>query len=390
MQMNQQTPSQLREVFLTGTGQTDLVPSHRAGQTTHELLYRAAVEALNDAGLTFADLDGLAISSFTLAPDHSIDLAVRWNIKPQWLMDSCLGGASGNDMIQHALQAISSGSAQRILVVSGDHFAGDDFKDLVENYNVSARTNFAQMPGMSPNTLFAMLTSNQMRVYGLTKSDYGSLVVRQRDWAAENPHAAYRKPLSLTDYLSSPVIADPLSRYDCVPVVSGASAIVLSIDKADKFAGKSVRVLSSHAQHNPDNQDSDGLSTGLAQVLPKIWQQSGYTVADIDVLSVYDDYPAIVIAQLMDIELLPKVDVSESLARLLASQQPCINSSGGQLSAGQAGAGAGLQGVVEVARALTDQGPVATRGSRVGLVCGYGMVTYRYGSCSNATILERS
>lgn len=372
------------DVFVSGTGQTDLVPSHRAVQGTHELLLAAADEALAEARLTFADIDALAVSSFTLAPDHSIDLAVRWNITPSWLMDSALGGASGNDMIAHAYQGITTGAIKNSLIVSGDHFSEKDFQNLVQHYNVSTQDNFSEMPGMSPNTLFALLTSRQMEKYDLSKTDYGQLVVHQRTWAEQNPHAAHRTPLTLQEYLNAPIVSEPLSRYDCVPVVSGASAVVLTAETSP------VRVIESIAQHNSDFQDSDGLKTGLGIVLEKMWNRTGFDIADIDVISLYDDYPAIVIAQLMETGLLPEQDVSHNLAALLASQHPKINSSGGQLSAGQAGAAAGLQGVVEIVRALRDQGPTQTFGSRVGLACGYGMVTYRHGSCSNATLLERS
>ncbi len=390
--MNQQSTNEsgcVPNVYVVGTGQTDLVPSQRAkepNQGTHELLLTAASEALNEANLTFEDIDGLAVSSFSLAPDHSIDLAVRWNITPSWLMDSALGGASGNDMIAHAFHGLATRSMKNVLIVSGDHFSSSDFQDLVLNYNVSAQDNFGDMPGMSPNTLFALLTRRQMDRYKLTKSDYGNLVVYQRMWAVQNHHAAYRTPLSIEEYLSASVVAEPLSRYDCVPVVSGASAIVLS---SERNTEESVRVLASFAQHNSDSQNSDGLKTGLAILLEKMWNRTGYSIADIDVLSLYDDYPAIVIAQLMEAGLLPEHDVSQNLADLLDSRHPTINSSGGQLSAGQAGAAAGLQGVVEIVRALRDQGPSQTHGSRLGLACGYGMVTYRHGSCSNATLLER-
>ena len=103
----------------------------------------------------------------------------------------------------------------------------------------------------------------------------------------------------------------------------------------------------------------------------------------------YDDYPAMVVAQLLDCGLVDRTNVRNSLNALLDTGRPALNSSGGQLSAGQPGAGAGLQGLVDIANALRDRGPKSTHGAQLGLVTGYGMVTYRYGSCANAALLER-
>lgn len=373
------------DVYIVGTGQTPFTPSHRIDTTTADLLFSAASAALDDAALTWEDIDGLGIASFTAVPDHSIDYAVRWGMTPRWLMDSALGGASGIDMVDHSRAALAVHGASNILLVAGDHFGGDDFAALVRGYNSSAARDFPSMPESGPNSLFALLTTMQMAHSGLTREDYGRLVVSQRAWAAENPNAAYRDPLTLDDYLAAPMIAEPLSRLDCVPVVSGASAVVLSDTPRDD----SVVVRGVSAQHNWDRQDGDGLVTGLSIAAPRLWSQTGRVPQDLDVVSVYDDYPAMAIAQLVDCGIIEGA-VGPGLVRLLEGGHPAVNSSGGQLSAGQSGAGAGMQGVIDVVHALRDRGPLRTRGSTLGLVTGYGMVTYRYGSCANVMLLERA
>lgn len=371
------------ESHILGVGQTNFVPSHRSSEGTADLLFRAAQAALADAGLSFSDVDGLGIASFTAAPDHSIDFAVRWNVRPVWLMDSSLGGASGNDLLAHAQAAIARSEASTILLVGGDHFGTDDFQHLVRHYNTSASQDFPNMPAAGPNAFFALITQMQMQSLGLTREDYGKLVLAQRRWARTNPRAAYRDPLTIDEYLTAPIIAEPLGRYDCVPVVSGAVAIVLSSDPGP------IRVLGVTAQHNWDGQDGTGLHTGLVHAAPKLWQATGRHPSELDVASIYDDYPAMVIAQLIDAGLLSDEHTSASLADLLTAQRPAINTSGGQLSAGQAGAAAGLHGIVEIANALLDRGPDPTHGSTLGLATGYGMVAYRYGACANASLLER-
>jgi len=372
------------DTYILGAGQTSFVPAHRSESSTSQLLWAAAQGALADAGLDIGDVDGLGVASFTSAPDHSIDYAVRWNIQPRWLMDSALGGASGIDMLAHARAALAVGDASTILLVAGDHFNEDDFSRLVRHYNSSAARDFPNMQAATPNAYFAMITQLQMHEYELDREDYGRLVIAQRNWAAENPHAAHRSPLDMDTYLSSPMIADPLGRYDCVPVASGAVAVVVSSQPGP------IRLAGVQAQDNVDRQNSTGLVTGLVAAVDRLWRDTGHSVADTDVISVYDDYPAMVVAQLIDCGVLERSDVAGSLRRLLDSGLPAVNTSGGQLSAGQIGAGAGMQGVIEVHDALRDRGPTATRGAQRGLVTGYGMVTYRYGSCANAALLERA
>lgn len=377
-------PLPSRDTYVVGTGQTPFVPSHRATSTTRELLWMAAQAALQDADLDVGDVDGLGIASFTSTPDHSIDFAIRWNIQPRWLMDSALGGASGIDMLSHARAAIAAGDASRVLLVAGDHFVGDDFAHLVRGYNSSAARDFPDMEAAGPNAFFAMLTELQMLEFDLAREDYGRLVIAQRAWATENVHAAHRSPLEMADYLAAPIIANPLCRYDCVPVASGAVAVVVSHEVGP------VRVVALEAQHNIDRQDSTGLVTGLSVAVDRLWDAAGCTINDVDVMATYDDYPAMVIAQLLDCGVLDQGNVPRSLRTLLETGRPALNTSGGQLSAGQIGAGAGMQGLIEVLDALRDRGPKATWGARLGVVTGYGMVTYRYGSCANAVVLERT
>ena len=377
-------PPPAPDAHILGTGQTPFIPAHRAETTTSAELFAAAQAALDDAGLTFTDVDGLGIASFTSAPDHAIDFAVRWNIRARWLMDSALGGASGNDLLQHAASALETNAASTILLVAGDHFGIDDFTRLVRNYNSSAARDFPGMQGAGPNAFFAMVTDMQMREFDLTRQDYGRIVTTQRGFASENVNAAYRDPLSMEDYLQAPVVAAPLGRYDCVPVVSGAVAVVVSKKRGP------IRVLDVEAQHNIDGQDGTGLVTGLVEAVPRLWRATERSPSDVDVVSIYDDYPCMVVAQLLDSGLLDPMNVRKSLNAFLDTGRPALNTSGGQLSAGQPGAGAGLQGIVDVADALRDRGPRSTHGAQLGLVTGYGMVTYRYGSCANAALLERA
>jgi acetyl-CoA acetyltransferase len=367
---------------LVGAGEAPYVRRAPAGATTLGVLADAARRALDDAGVEPAQVDGLGVSSFSLAPDHAVDVAWRLGLNVRWLMDAHTGGASALDLLQHARRAVECGDASTILLLAGDVLHPDGFRTLVDGFNSAARDHLAPLPAGGPNALFALVTRRQMLAHGLRREDYGRLVVAQRARAARNPNAAYRVPLTLADYLREPLVADPLCRLDCVPVVAGADAIVVAA------SGAGVRVRALVASHNADDQEADGLRTGLAGVADGLWEQAGAGPEDVEVASVYDDYPAMVLAQLADLGFAPTRDLVR-LARFVADGRWAVNTSGGQLSAGQAGAAGGMHGLVEVVRQLRGGlGERQVAGARLGLVTGYGMLAYRYGACAAAAVLE--
>jgi acetyl-CoA acetyltransferase len=367
---------------ITGAAESPYARHPPDDATTLGVLADAARRALADAGREPADVDGIGVSSFSLAPDHAVDLAWRLGLRVRWLMDSATGGASAVDMLQHATRAVEAGDAATVLLVAGDVLRPRDFRALVDNFNTAARDHLTPIPTGGPNALFALLTRRQMHTHRLPREVYGRLVVAQRTWAARNPGAVYRDPLTLDDYLREPLIADPLCRLDCVPVVAGADAVVVASGESG------VRVRALVALHNHDQQEAEGLQTGLAHVAAQLWDEAGAGPGDMAFASVYDDYPAMVLAQLADLGFAPDGDLERLVERVVAGS-PAINTSGGQLSAGQAGAAGGMHGLVEVVRQLRGvAGDRQVLGARLGLVTGYGMVAYRYGACANAAVLE--
>jgi acetyl-CoA acetyltransferase len=374
------------EALLVGLGEIPSARRPAAGVTTRRLLARAAREALDDAGLEPRDVDGLGVSSFTLAPDRAIDLAVSLGLRCSWLMDAGTGGASALDLLQHARRAVEGGDAETVLLVAGDRFDDDAFVELVDAYNAATRDHLAPIPTGGPNALFALLTRRHMRRFGLARQAYGAIAVAQRAWAAGNPNAAFRRPLTLDEYLRAPIVADPLSRYDCVPVVAGAAAVIVS----GRPTGRpSVRVRALVAAHGAAPEGADGLRTGLADRAEDLWAAAGAGPADMDVAAVYDDYPVMVLVQLADLGFAPGGDVA-GLAERIGRRSLPVNTGGGQLSAGQAGAGGGMLGLVELLRQLRGSaGGRQVDDARLGLVTGYGMVAYRFGAAANAAVLER-
>jgi len=346
--------------------------------TTERLLADAFLRVLDAAGIDRKSVDGVGVASFTLAPDHAVDLCWRLGVRARWLMDDPNGGASAINMLQHAVRAVDAGDANVIVLLAGDHFEHGGFRRLVDGYNRATAEWLAPIPTAGPNAVFAHLTTRYLTAHELSREDIGRLVIAQRGWAAQNAGAVYRTPMTLDEYLSAPVVAAPLHRFDCVPVVSGADAIVVA--RADR----GVRVRALRALHNADGQEGDGLTTGLAEIADDLWNDAGFGPGDVDAAYIYDDYPVMATAQLDDLGLVPGGDVR----RFLADLPLPVNTSGGQLSAGQAGAAGGMHGLVEAVGQLL--GTVGARGigARRAVVTGYGMVLYRYGACANAAVLE--
>jgi acetyl-CoA acetyltransferase len=380
------TPIVTGDARIVGFGETPCERRPADGTTTRSLLTEACALALEDAGISPLEVDGLGVSSFSLAPDKAVDFASRLGLRCRWLMDGGNGGASAIDMLQHAWRAVAAGDARTVLLVAGDYLDNAAFGRLVADYNVATREHLAPIPTGGPNAVFAMLTLRHMRKHGLTRETYGRLAVAQREWARGNPLAAFRTPLTLTDYLEAPMVSDPLCRYDCVPVVAGASAVVVSSDSGNRNVG--IRVIV--GRYGDATVRDEGLETGLAEAASDLWSRAGTTRDEIDVVSVYDDYPVMALVQLADLGFAPDGDVDELVSRIEDRSLP-VNTGGGQLSAGQAGSAGGMLGLVEVVRQLSGAGGARqVPDAQLGLVSGFGMITYRFGACANAAILEAS
>jgi acetyl-CoA acetyltransferase len=366
-------------------------PRERDGEElrTETVLADAVVRVLEQAGFHRDDVDGLGVAAFTLGPDHAIDLAWRLGMRLRWLMEDTNGGACGPNLLQHAVRAIEAGDAEVILLVAGDHVPEGDYGDLLDNYNRATRDHLATLPFDGPNTLFSFVTQRHMAEYGLERTDYGLLAIDQRWWAGRNPGAVYRAPMTMDEYLAAPAVAPPLHRYDCVPPVTGADAIVVtSRERAGDRAA--ARVLAVGGSYNSDRQEGDGLHTGLLEIAEDVWEGAGAGPEDVDVVSTYDDYPVMSLIQLADMGFIPDRDYKRWIDERLGAQPPWPhNTSGGQLSCGQAGAGAGMLGLGEVATQLMGRAGERQVEARLGVAAGYGMVVLRWGAAANMAVLER-
>ncbi|HZY13298.1 MAG TPA: thiolase family protein [Beijerinckiaceae bacterium] len=357
----------------------------------HWWLGRAVAALVKRAVIKKEQIDGLCVSSFTLFPDTAVGLTQHFGLSPRWLDHIPMGGASGVVALRRAARAVQAGEAEIVACIAGDTNHVDSFRQNLANFSRFARDAVYPFGAGGPNASFALLTSYYMRQYGIEAADFGKLCVAQRDNALTFPHALFRKPLALEDYLSARPIADPLKLFDCVMPCAGAEGfLVMSEQRAHALKLPFVRILGTIERHNAFPDDPIQMRGGWALDRDDLYAQVGSGPADMDFVELYDDYPVINVMQLEDLGFCQKGAGADFVRRntfTIGGSLP-LNTSGGQLSVGQAGAAGGYLGLTEAIRQLTGRTLGAkVENARLGLVSGFGMVNYDRGLCSGAAIL---
>ncbi|WZB75863.1 thiolase family protein [Achromobacter insuavis] len=303
--------------------------------------------ALDDAGLRPADVDGLGLASFTLRPDRAIDMAWRLGLTLDWCMQDEMGGASAINLLRHAWLALRAGQARTIVLVAGDHFAGADFAALVGRYNRSAQDYLAAGLRRAESAVChadaAADGAHRPAARGLWRAVRGAARLGRRQSQRRLPPAV--------DAGAIPGCADGGRAAGPARLRAGGQRR-LRAGAAGAAARRARHVRASGARYNADQQEGDGLVTGIAGFAPALWADAGLGPQDMDVVGVYDDYPAMAVAQLCDLGLAPADDLAGFIARRIATRELPVNTAGGQLSAGQAGTAGGMHGLAEVARQL--------------------------------------
>ena len=362
-------------------------------ESAHWFVARALAALEQATGLKKHHFDGLCASSFTLAPDTAVGLTQHLGLTLRWLDHIPMGGAAGIVSLRRALRAVQSGDATVVACVAADTNHVDSFRATLGSFSRFAQDAVYPYGAGGPNASFAFLTAYYMRQFGAKAEDFGKLCVAQRDNALRYPHALFKKPLTLQEYLEARPIADPLKLFDCVMPCAGAEAfLVMRRSKARELGLSCVRVLATLERHNAFPDDLIQYRGGWELDRDELFAQARITHADIDFVQTYDDYPVITLMQLEDLGFCAKgegPDFVRSHTFTCDGDFP-MNTSRGQLSVGQAGAAGGFLGVTETLRQLTDTaGGTTVRNAQIGLVSGFGMINYDRGLCCGAAILAQ-
>jgi acetyl-CoA acetyltransferase len=360
----------------------------------HWFLGQAMQALVRESGIPKDQIDGLTVSSFSLAPDTAVGVTQHLGLSPRWLDHIPTGGASGVMALRRAARAVQAGDADVVACIAGDTNHVDSFRATLGSFSDFARDASYPYGAGGPNSIFAFITSHYMRSYGATREDFGRIAVDQRSNALLNPNALFKKPLTLEEYMAARSIADPIHLFDCVMPCAGAEGfLVMSEERARDLGLPHVLVRGAIERHNAFADDPIMTRGGWQVDRADLYAQAGVGPQDIDLIQTYDDYPVIVMMQFEDLGFCEKGEGADFVRRhgLTHAGSFPNNTSGGQLSAGQAGAAGGFIGMTETIRQLTGQaGARGVADAQLGMVCGFGMVTYDRCLCTGAVILGRS
>jgi len=363
-------------------------------KAAHWWLGRALGQLIAESGVAKAEIDGMCVSSFTLAPDTAVGLTQHLGMSPRWLDHIPMGGASGVVALRRAARAVQAGDAEIVACLAGDTNHVDSFRNTLSQFSRFAQDGVYPYGAGGPNASFALLTRQYMNTTGATREDFGKLCVAQRDNALRFPYALMKKPLTLQQYLDARVITDPIHLFDCVMPCAGADAfLVMTEDRARKLGQPWARVLGTIERHNAFPDDPIQYRGGWAMDVDDLYAQAGVGPSDMAFLQAYDDYPVINMMQLEDLGFCAKGEAPDFVrghSFTIEGDLP-FNTNGGQLSVGQAGAAGGYLGMVEALRQLTGTaGNTQVADARFGAVSGFGMINYDRGLCTGAAVLARS
>ncbi|MEZ2221631.1 thiolase family protein [Rhizobium sp. RCC_161_2] len=362
-------------------------------ESAHWWIGRALRALADGAGISHQEFDGFAVSSFTMAPDTAIALTQHFGLMPRWLDHVPMGGAAGIVSIRRAARAVQAGDADIVACVAADTNQVDTFRKTLANFSRFAQDTSYPYGAGGPNASFALIARAYMDRYGATREDFGKLCVAQRDNALRYPHALMKKPLTLEQYMSARPIAEPFHLFDCVMPCAGAEAfLVMREETAVSLRLPFVRLLSAIERHNAFPDDAVQTRGGWVMDRDELYGMAGLTPDDMDFVQTYDDYPVISMMQFEDLGFCDKGEGPDFVRQHTFTTDGSFphNTSGGQLSVGQAGAAGGHLGIVEAMRQLLGlAGGTQVVDAKIGLVSGFGMINYDRGLASAAAILAR-
>src|SRR5581483_3929757 len=200
----------------------------------------AALNAMKDAGLKPADIDGIATAGET-----PTTVAHYLGITPKWVDGTAVGGCSFMIHVRHAAAAINEGLCTTVLITHGESGRSRVGVGPFSGNRASLEGQFEAPYGiMGPTTVFTIPVLRYMKTYGVTEEQLAMVAVVQREWAAKNPRASMRDPITVEDVLGSRMIAYPFRLLMCCLVTDGGGALILtSAERARDFPRKPVYIL---------------------------------------------------------------------------------------------------------------------------------------------------
>lgn len=340
---------------IAGVAESDLGVT---GKTALELLTQGALRALEEAGLTLKDVDGLATAGVSRMP--TLQVAEYLGIQPRWTDGTMVGGSSFEVFVGHAAEAVHSGLATTILVCYGSNQRSARSRRFGLGLDPALPSSQFEAPygPFMPSSMYALAAQRHMHEFGTTSEQLAEVAVAAREWALQNPKA-YRfgkGPLTVEEVVSSDMVSSPLHSLDyCLITDGGGAAIVTSIERARDLPKPPILVLG-HGEastHFSMSQMPDLTATGAADSARRAYEMAGISPEGVDVAELYDSFT---ITVMLTLEALGFCGRGESgsfveKGRIAPGGDFPLNTSGGGLSYNHPGM-YGLLLVVEAVRQL--------------------------------------
>jgi acetyl-CoA acetyltransferase len=280
------------------------------GRSSEEFAAEAVRSAVADAGLTLDDVDGLLLSN-GISGGVDARLARQLGLRDLRLLTPLnSAGATAIAQVQFAAMAVATGLATAVVCVHADA----PLRDPAVSSGAIYRGARGPRPGlaglaaaaglMGANNSYALAARRHMERFGTTSEQFGAIAVAQRQWAAMNPRARFRKPMTIEDHQSSRWVAEPLHLLDCCVVSNGGIAVlVTSADRVDDLAQPPVYLWGAgqtHPGYTMAKGCDFGIVTGAATSGPEAMKMAGIAPADVDVRELYDCYTYTALVTLED------------------------------------------------------------------------------------------
>lgn len=325
------------------------------GWTALELLARATDKALDDAGLTIWDIDGLCAGTlYHFFPTLSV--AEYLGIRPAWSNADMVGGSSFESHMLQAALAIQAGYCSTVLIAYGSNARSSrNIGGLIET---PPHERAYEQP--IPIAGYAMAAARHMHEYGTTRRDLAEVVIASRKWAKLNPDATLREDVDIDTVASAGTIADPFSKYDCCLVSDGSAALIMtSTERARDLKKPPVLLLGAAGAHwhREISQMPDLTRTAASDSGKRAFEMARLGVGDVDVVQLYDAFSINVILFLEDLGFCAKGEGGRFVAdgAIAPGGRLPVNTNGGGLSFVHPGM-YGLYCLIEAAIQLRGEG----------------------------------
>ena len=347
---------------IVGIGHTEY--SKDSGRSELQLACEAIGAAIADAGLTSADIDGVA--KYTMDNNDPIDIARCLGL-PQlrYFGEVAYGGGGGPvGTVMLAAMAVATGQAKAVVAFRAmNERSGRGtprFGQAAAAPGAAGPASYLAPFGLfSPAQMIALAARRHMHLYGTESRHFGEIAVTCRHHANFNPQAMmYGRPLTLEDHQNSRMIADPLHLYDCcLETDGGAAVIVTTPDRARQLKHKPVFIAAGGLgagawNHRSIVKDMDAVESESTVIAKHLFRDAGISHDDIDVLFIYDHFTPLVLMALEDYGFCKRGESKDFIAggrlRWPHGDLP-LNTSGGNLSEGYMH---GMQNIIEAVRQL--------------------------------------